>query len=503
MKKLINKITILGTVIFVLISSSCNEDFLNKNPLDQISSQTFWTSENDMRMAVTGCYSRLKGSFLDYQRGYLEGLSDNAFVYWGLYGIDNMAMGIISASSGGAKNDIYNTCYRGISQCNFVIGNIDNTLGIAENVKNTAKGEVQFLRALFYFELVNCFGDVIMYKESPESVDASKIVKSPKEDVLEFIHQDLDFAISNLPDENYSEGHAVKGSAMALKTRVLLTEEKWSEAATLAQQIMSSGKFSIYPDYASMFLNEGQVNNPEIMFACEYLSPDSYHSVYGANIEYAKHIFLRQDLADAFECIDGLSISESPLYDPEDPFANRDPRHAYIVRNPVGTDWDGHYPYSFFDPTGVQNRKYIDPTIPGDYANAYLNDWNFILLRYADVLLMYAEAKNEASGPDQSVYDAINEVRARPSVDMPPVDQSKYNTKELVREFIRHERRIEFAMEGIRYFDLKRWHVAHIIMPEIKNLVGDPYTFEEKHYYWPFDQNELDNNPNLVQTNGY
>jgi starch-binding outer membrane protein, SusD/RagB family len=86
---------------------------------------------------------------------------------------------------------------------------------------------------------------------------------------------------------------------------------------------------------------------------------------------------------------------------------------------------------------------------------------------------------------------------------MPPIDQGKFNTKELVREFIRKERRIEFAMEGIRYFDLKRWHIAHVVMPTIKNLVGDPYVFEEKHYYWPFSQTELDRNPNLQQTTGY
>jgi len=503
MKKIISKTTILGVIVLLLISFSCNEDFLERHPLDQISSEAFWSNENDVRMAVAGCYARIKGTFFDYQRGYLEGLTDNAFVNWGLYGIDNMAMGNINASSGGVKDHIYNSIYSGISMCNFVMDNIDNTTGVDVNIINNAKGEASFLRALFYFDLANCFGDIPLYNETPEGAEEAKVEKSPKSEVLEFIHQDLDFAISNLPEKLYSDGHAVKGSAMALKTRVLLTEEKWTEAASLAQQIINSGVFSLYEDYASMFLNEGQSNNPEIMFACEYLSPDSYHSVYGMNIEYAKHIFLRKDFVEAFECIDGLPITESPLFDPDDPFTNRDPRHTFIVRNPIGTDWEGHYAYSNMNPTGHQNRKYINPEIPGDYTNAYLQDWNFILLRYADVLLMYAEAKNEAEGPDQTVYDAINEVRARPSVNMPPVDQGKYNTKELVREFIRKERRIEFAMEGIRYFDLKRWHTAHVVMPAIKNLVGDPYIFEEKHYYWPFSQTELDRNPNLRQTAGY
>ncbi|WP_372934683.1 RagB/SusD family nutrient uptake outer membrane protein [Mariniphaga sediminis] len=500
--KIKNILVIAGVVLLMLISFSCNDDILEQHPLDQISSQTFWKNEAEVKMAVAGCYARLIGTMLDFRRGYMDGLADNGYAYWGWYNIENMLLGNINSSSGGLIDIIYYSSYKGISQCNFFLDNIEKATAVDQNILNITKGEVRFLRALFYFELVNCFGDVIMYKETPESAEASKIAKSPKGDVLEFIHQDLDFAISNLPDENYTNGHAVKGSAMALKTRVLLTEEKWSEAASLAQQIMSSGKFSIYPDYASMFFNEGQVNNPEIMFACEYLSPDSYHSVYGANMEYTSSVFLRQSLFDAYECIDGKTIEESPLYNPENPYENRDPRFNATVRFP-DENWEGYFSTTTFNPTGVLNKKHVDYLLPATYANSYLNDWNFILLRYADVLLMYAEAKNEASGPDQSVYDAINEVRARPSVDMPPVDQSKYNTKELVREFIRHERQVELAMEGVRYFDLKRWRIAHIIMPALKNPEGSFYVFEEKHYNWPFPQDELDNNPNLVQTNGY
>ncbi|MGV8096433.1 MAG: RagB/SusD family nutrient uptake outer membrane protein [Mangrovibacterium sp.] len=485
-----------------LILFSCNEDFLDKNPLDQISSETFWKSENDVDMALTGCYERLKGSFLDFQRGYLEGLSDNGYVYWDLLGIENMSLGNINASSGGVKNDIYNSSYRGIAQCNFFLDNVDKATTVDQRILDVAKGEARFLRALFYFDLVQCFGDVILYKETPENAEASKIAKSPKAEVLAFIHEDLDFAISNLPDETYSTGHAVKGSAMALKTRVLLMEEKWLEAATLAQTIISSGKFSIYEDYASMFINKGQANNPEIMFSCDYLSPSSYHSFYGMNIEYSAHIFIREELFDAYECIDGKSISESPLYDDNNPHANRDPRLKATVR-PNDAEWPGFYSPELFNPTGRLNRKGVDTTIQATYANNYLNDWNWILLRYADVLLMYAEAKNEASGPDQSVYNAINEVRARPSVGMPPVDQARYNSKELVREFIRHERQVEFAIEGIRYFDLKRWKIAHVVLPQVINPGGSHLVFEQKHYYWPFSQRELDSNPNLVQTAGY
>lgn len=492
---------VLGIVALIFILMGCKEDYLDKNPTDQISGETFWVTEDDMNMAVAGCYASLKGGFLDYGRGYLDGLTEGAYVHWSYYNIDEIAKGNANPSTGGAITRTYSNSYRGIAQCNNFLANVDKVTGVSEQKMNVAKGEVRFLRALFYFELYNFFGDVPLYTEKPETVEASKVEKSSKEKVLDFVNEDLDFAISVLPNETYN-GHAVKGSAMGIKARVLLTQEKWSEAVSLLEQIINSGKFSLYDDYPSMFLNAGQSNNPEIMFSCQYLSPEA-HSVYGMNIEYAKHIFLTKTLKDAFECIDGLPISESPLYNPENTFENRDPRHTYIIRNPVGTDWQGHYAYDFFDVTGVQNQKYIDPTIEGNYGFSYLNDWDFILLRYADILLMYAEAKNEVSGPDQTVYDAINQVRARPSVNMPPVDQSRYGTKESLREYIRHERFVEFPVEGIRYFDLKRWKIAHTVMPTLENPAGIPYVFEQKHYYWPFPQYELDANENLTQTTGY
>ncbi len=126
-----------------------------------------------------------------------------------------------------------------------------------------------------------------------------------------------------------------------------------------------------------------------------------------------------------------------------------------------------------------------------------------VFLRYADVLLMYAEAKNEASGPDGTVYSALNQIRARPGVNMPAVDQARYSTKDLLREVIRNERRVELAMEGLRYFDIKRWRNAHILLPKIKNPSGTPLVFSEKHYLLPFQQSELDANKNLKQNPEY
>ncbi|MCX6219652.1 MAG: RagB/SusD family nutrient uptake outer membrane protein [Bacteroidia bacterium] len=502
----INNVIKATRVIFIsLLFFSCQKDFLNKNPLDKVSSGTFWKSDADLQMALAGCYDRLKGDGWggfpnNYQGGYMDGLSDVAYVYWSLFSISDMSRGNITPSSDLVGN-YYRCCYRAISSCNYFLDHIDKVTTVADAKKNIYKGEVRFIRALYYFNLVTTFGGVPLYKTLPVDAASSKIAKSTAAEVFAFITEDLDNAISVLPDIPYTDGHAVKGSVMGIKIRVLLTQEKWTEAATLAQQIMSSGKFSLYNDYPSMFVNKGQVNNPEIMFSCRYLSPDA-SGVYGYNIEYSAHIFLRQSFRDAFECTDGKAISESPLYNAANPYVNRDPRFYYTIRQP-GQDWPGFYSYNTFNPSGVLNRKYLDPTISGDYSNAFLDDWDFIILRYADVLLMYAEAKNEASGPDASVYAAINQVRSRPGVNMPLVDQSKYNNQSSVRDYIRHEREVELGVEGVRYYDLKRWKIADTFLPTIKDADGNFLVFTQKQYLWPFPQSDLDANPQLVQNPGY
>ena len=140
---------------------------------------------------------------------------------------------------------------------------------------------------------------------------------------------------------------------------------------------------------------------------------------------------------------------------------------------------------------------------PFTTSSATTTDQDYIHLRYADILLMYAEAKNEIIGPDVSVYGSIDQIRGRTGINMPPTDQSRYNTKEKLRDYIRHERRVEFAFEGQRYNDLKRWNIAHIKLPTLRTPSNTPLVFDLKNYVLPFQQSELDNNPKLVQNEGY
>jgi len=385
---------------------------------------------------------------------------------------------------------------------------------MADDAKNQYKGEVRFLRGMFYFDLVQAFGDVPMYKTAPKTVEESKVPASPKADVLAFVHEDLDFAIANLPDMPYT-GHAVKGAAMALKGRVLLFEQKWAEAASILQQIISGGKFSISASYSGLFLTASQQNNPEIMFSTTYLAPNLVHSSSGEGLEtevgWYGSIGVYTSLADDYECTDGKPISSSPLYNPAEPYKNRDPRMDITLKVP-GEKYLLPNGSEFQNSDQVQTpylmQKYLDLThLPFSRdISAAKTDQNIIHIRYADVLLMYAEAQNEATGPDASVYNAINLVRQRSQVNLPPVDEVMYGTQTALREYIRHERRVEFACEGLRYFDLKRWNIMAERLASVSNPIPYPpvtLAFGEKNNVLPFPQSEIDKNTELDQKDGY
>ena len=508
--------------LLVFLIASCEKDFLEKEPLLSLSTQAFWTSEEDVETALAGVYSRLQEDFLGYQRIYFEGLSDNIWVGGGANfnqpNLYQMTIGGLTPALTGALENMYESPYSTISVCNFFLDNVDKAKEyLEEEDLDVYKAEVRFIRALAYFDLVQLFGSVVVYKNFIETIDDAKIAKSPEAEVYAFIEEDLNFAISKLPDTKYT-AHAVKGSAHALLGRVLLTQGKWTEAATILYQIIDGGTFSIYDNYKDLFLTAGQnVKNghPEIMFSTRYLAPDNIHSENnGMDVEIGLYLLMQAygDLADSYQMTDGLPASESDIFDGTDSitrYNNRDPRLDMTLRLP-GEIWtnpssgdtvvDDEVLY-----TGFVMEKYLDLSrAPFQRsATSAQSDQDLIHLRYADVLLMYAEAKNEATGPDATVYDALDEVRGRTGVEMPPVDQARYNTKESLREYIRNERRVELALEGHRYFDLKRWKIAREKLNGMEVPGGATMVFRPENYYLPFPQDEIDRNPKLVQNDGY
>jgi hypothetical protein len=511
------KLSVCFSLLIALVIVSCNKDYLDRNPLNSVSTDVFWTSEADVQTAVTGVYTRLQQNFLGYERVYLDGLSDNAYlgVNTNQSGMSNLTIGSISAGSGTPLINMYSTPYRAITSCNYFLDNVDKA-PVADAKKNGFKAEVRFIRALAYFDLVQTFGGVVISTAFPSTIAAEQRAKSSADEVYALIHQDLDFAIANLPDDKYN-GHAVKGSAQGIKARVLITQQKFSEAVPILQAIMTSGKFALANNYTNLFRSAGQANaaiNTEIMFSTQYLAPTNPQRTSpgagGMDLEIGWFSLLQpyKDLVDEYEMNDGKLITESPLYNPALPYANRDPRldmsiklPGEIWKSPAGIEFTGYTVSN----TGFYMEKYVDlsKTAPFSTATATATDVDYIHLRYADVLLMYAEAKNEVSGPDATVYSALNLVRGRTTVNMPAVDQAKYNTQALLRNFIRHERRVELALEGQRYNDLKRWNIAHVKLPTLKDPTGKSLVFETKNYVLPFPQQELDTNPQLVQNPGY
>ena len=515
-------IKLQATILLVLIAiivSSCKQDFLDKNPLDQLSENKFWKTQNDADLALAGCYNFLcKGYNATGSTAasggwggasmFWETLTDNGYTTSSSGSFGNISTGIIESTSGGIQSEAYSYTYQAIAACNNFLSNI-GTLTLDTKVRNNYIAEVKFLRAYHFFFLSQLYGDVPLTLSPLKNDHASATLpRTAKSIVVDSILADLDYAANNLSNTAYN-GHAVRGTALAYKAKVLLTNRRWKEAAIAANTVMTESKFSLAPGgYNSLFLKPGQNNNPEIMFSARFLPPNFYSPadwVYS----YLNSVQVLQYLVNDYECTDGLPIGSSPLYNASTPYANRDPRLKSTVIVPGdlrGTTASTAFnPVSAAVPSGFLPRKGVDASrFPTTYATQSDQDWVF--MRYADVVLMYAEAQNEDIGPDASVYSAINSIRGRAGVNMPPIAPGL--DKITMRAKIQHERRIEFALEGQRYFDLKRWRTDRIIIPMIKDPNNAFRTFPARDTLWPVPQIEIDiakglNNPNFKQTPGY
>lgn len=338
---------------------------------------------------------------------------------------------------------------------------------------------------------------------------------------------------------------------MAIRMRSALYYGDYQKAKEMAQAIIDLKQYSLEPDYSNLFKVAGQ-GSKEIILAVQYVNSTLELSVIGQMYNNGdggwSSIVPTQNLVDVYEMADGLTKEESSSYDPTHPFAGRDPRMAMTIIYP-GMDWNGgvvntldktidgkdnaNYPPSANNAskTALTWRKYLDE----QYANGI---WNTnacpIVIRYAEVLLTYAEAANELSGPSADIYDKLDLVRER--VGMPKVDRTKYASKEALRQLIRRERGVELAGEGVRRADILRWKddngkmVAETVLNGVLQRVVGTINYSEKdptkravidvnaavtdkkvedrvfkphHRYNPIPQSAIDYNPNLKQNPEY
>ena len=526
----------------ILISFfGCKKDLLNQPPKDKLTDASVWS---DLKLATLFLNEAYNGVPSGFERGFylLSTATDEAETGYPWAYSQNWNRGDFSPSDAprfsapweGTPTPWANS-YLFIRRVNVFLEKIDAVPG-DDAVKKVLKGEALFLRALFYHELLKLYGGVpiIDKPQSLENIEGLLVKRNTAEECNTFIVADLDAAIAILPEKRsgVDDGRASKSAALALKGRQLLYTEKWTESAEASRLAMAIPGYTLFPNYEEMFWAANN-NNSEVYFSKQYLTNLETHPSHAFNSLYTMNGWggtqPTQNLVDEYEMTDGLSYNASPLYNPNTPYKNRDPRFdASILFD--GAIWNGRAielklggkegmgTANDATKTGYNLRKFMDPSIVNaDVWNGY-NNW--IVIRLGEVLLNYAEAQNEAVGPDATVYNAINAVRNRPSVNMPPIPAGL--SKIDMRNRIRHERGIELAFEEHRFFDLRRWkgldgkYLAESILSAPvygMKISTDRTTYTRfkhedrvylpKHKLLPVPQSEIDKDKNLVQNPGW
>jgi hypothetical protein len=511
MKNILYKYIFLVSFITLLVG--CNDDFLQKYPLDQISNETFWTTETDLANYNNQLYNIIKD---DDTYPIMMGLSRGPGVRYteGLWWWDEMSDNL-GATHGRAQWAYEVRCgkhaisdnprvggYKGWSllrTINFGLENY-NSNGLSEAATAKYAAEARLIRAWFMSDKVRKFGDV-QWVDKVLNIDDEDILYGARDDrefVMDKILEDLDFAVANLP-ENWGDGEPGridKWVALAVKSRVCLFEGTWrkyhggsepdkwlTECANASKELMDNGGFSLYSngkpyeDYRFTHWQTSQDGNPEVIYWRKYVA--------GLNGHFASRLFWNynggatKDFVDDFLCMDGKPIKLSDQYmgdaQIEDVFENRDPRLMQCVLDPrnkeaidYARDPNNDYP-RITGMNGGRNRS--------NTGYHVVKHWNAIdegsprnmhtvsppCLRLGEILLNYAEAKAELGSITQGDLDmSINLLRDRvamPHLDLnPPMDPKYANdgVSSLIIE-IRRERRVELFLEESRYHDIRRW----------------------------------------------
>lgn len=487
------------SLLAVAAALAACESLLDVNPSDKYSADTFWRTEEHAKAGLSGCYRVLHPWRANYTFE-LDMISSNAMPYNEANGTQAIGKGEHMSTTPLIVN-LWSDCYRGVGRTNTFLDKI-GAVDMDEALKSRMAGEARFLRAFFYAYLVNHFGGVPLILSTPDAAEHASLPRDTGEAVLEQVLKDLTDAAEVLPDSytGSDEGRATKGAALALKARMLLLNERWSEAAAAARSVMDMEVYELFGDYRNMFM-EVNKHHSEVIFNIESSLPDFAIALDNTIFRLNRPAPLKE-LVDKYQMTDGRSIADSPLYDPAKPYDNRDPRLLYSITC-VGHPYNGKLitPADVVT-TGFGQKKYT--SYSDDEAIPYVDRSapNVIMIRYAEVLLTYAEAQNEASGPDDSVYDAINLVRNRTGVEMPDLPGGL--TKEQMREAIRLERRVELAMEGLYYYDVLRWKTIEQENNGAMHNAGGVEVVVRKFnpdrdYLWPIPYNQTVQNPNLEQ----
>ncbi|HYF69603.1 MAG TPA: RagB/SusD family nutrient uptake outer membrane protein [Ohtaekwangia sp.] len=537
---------------------SCDKDLLNVVPTDRISDDPIITDSSLFEDFVINRYMGVRlqdkeaeGTPPGFGRGFEYALwatlTDEA-----IYNNDDntwvIQRGQLAPENTGIAGTIWSRSYRSIRECNYGLDKIDE-VDMSAVGKARLVAELKFIRAFRYHDLIRNYGEVILlgdkvYELGEDFTDAAIFEKSSIAEAIQYVVAQLDEAANGLPltnDNQWELGRATRGAALALKSRILLYAASplynvgtWQDAADAASTVMGLG-YGLHPDYSSLFLTP---TSNEIIFERLY-------------VRGARHVCLEisngpngyggwagntplQNLVDAYEVIEdettAVPFNWNNTDHAENLYENRDPRfYATILHN--GASYRGRE-IETFEPggqdskdgkdnwntskTGYYLRKFLDDNNPIDNPWDVAGTQPWIYIRYAEILLNYAEAQNEAVGPDESVYNAINLIRQR--ADMPDLPEDL--SQDEMRDRIIRERQVELAFEEHRFYDVRRWMIADETENEpaygisitkdgddltyTRKVALDGRKFETKHYWLPIPRAEIQSSGDkLIQNPEY
>ncbi|MGB3585932.1 MAG: RagB/SusD family nutrient uptake outer membrane protein [Tunicatimonas sp.] len=472
---------IVHLLVVTLLFVAC-EDALEEAPVDQIAREAFYTSADDAQAAIFAVYDPLRNT--DYYGarllGHLEVLAEYANGR-GSYRPVSEYQGLDAVNTGRTEN-MWQQMYSSINRANAVIGNVPSIV-MDETEKNAIVAEAHFLRALNYYNLVRGWGGVPLRTEETIDLSNQAAPRATVDQVYELIVDDLEIAERGLPAEQDEIGRATQWAAKTLLAEVYLTREQWDLSRDKAQEVISSNQFTLVAvqepdDFSNLF-------GPEIISSSEEIFSLKYTRVDGQGFWFLSFIHLVQAgySAAGFRVV--LGIPDLPFYTEWD---DNDLRKEHTIYTSYVDAQGDSIPLPDNEP--MLFRKFRDPE--GVSPVGHGND--FPVLRYADALLIYAEAASQASGgPTAEAYGAINQIRRRaygldastsaPSVDLSGLDAATF------RDAVLQERAREFVAEGRRWWDLKRTGRARAV------IEATGKEFNDIMLLWPIPLAEIDNNP--------
>ncbi|MDY8137964.1 RagB/SusD family nutrient uptake outer membrane protein [Aquimarina sp. 2201CG5-10] len=500
----------LVLVILSLTLTSCEEDDLIKEPLSELNSANYWENETNANLALTTAYQRLNGGTWSHTEAnyvienFRSDLTKSGADVVANYPDQNAFSTYTVVDNNTRMLTYWDRSYDGINAANQVIHNVG--LMTEEQISSDAKkriiAEAKFLRGYFHFRLLMNWEEIVVFDFLPQTVDELSRPLSTREEAWTAIEKDFTESAADLSitQDDANRGRATRGAALAFLGKSHLNQLDWSNAATILKQVIDLGVYELASDYASLFDGSNEatnVLNRETLFDVAF----TFNEVNGSNVVYAglpnfaalemngwEAMLPTQKLLSEMKSEGRISSEVGPVSG-----LNKYDERSYgsIFFNDPDVDiYGATYEATFgvgSDKPGWKKYLHRDEL----YPNGWRSDINTPLIRYADVLLMYAEALNEQGTGDPINY--INQVRARAF--LPPVTAS---SQEEIRQQIMHERAVEFALEGQRFYDLRRWG-RQIMTDEISNSGkegADNFVFEEDAFL-PIPANEKLNNPNI------